>query len=93
MREPKITQADQAGEDFDGTFIRFRMEAPNSKKKTQVWVVSGDGGSSLLGVVKWFARWRRYAYFPLGECVYEECCLREIAMFIEQRTKEHKEGI
>jgi hypothetical protein len=43
-----------------------------------------------LGWVAWFSRWRKYAFYPKPETVYEEDCLRDIAEFCEAKTKEHK---
>lgn len=54
-----------------------------------MWVVETKDEGYVLGVVKWFGRWRCYAYFPYPETVYEKDCLREIALWCEERTKEH----
>lgn len=66
--------------------------------RTWIWeVVTKDDsekeahGGLFLGEVKWFGRWRGYAFFPrdCGFTAFEHRCLREIADFIESRTKEH----
>jgi len=65
-------------------------------RKTKVWEVltkddseKGVGGEDLLGEVRWFGRWRGYAFFPSSNTVYEHKCLREIADFIQGQTREH----
>lgn len=78
---------------WDGTHIEFTVREPDPKRKTARWDVFAKGGDSYLGVVSWFARWRKYCFFPEGGCVFEETCLREIAEFIVARTREHKTGI
>ena len=75
-----------------GSYISFRREhAQELGKATKVWTVS-EGGTCrgpALGQVRWFARWRKYAFFPEGDKVFEETCLREIAYFCETATKFH----
>lgn len=58
-------------------------------KKTERWHVCMSG-SGVIGTVGWFGRWRRYAFFPSSGSVYEQDCLRDIAGFIEQKTKQHR---
>lgn len=75
-----------------GSYIRF-VERPRKGLKTKQWeIVTRGQVSTILGCVKWFARWRAYAFFPVNQTVYEQKCLREIATFCEERTKEHKTG-
>ncbi len=57
--------------------------------KTKVWAVISKEGGFELGKVKWFGRWRCYAFFPT-DSIFEPKCLREIADFIESRTQEHR---
>ena len=58
-------------------------------KKTAEWeVFSKEGGS--LGIIKWKANWRKYAFFPYDHAYFEQTCMRELADFIEQETKEYK---
>lgn len=62
-------------------------------KITKTWFVrTKDDGGFLLGYVKWLGRWRGYAFFPLGETIYEQQCLRDIANFIETENKKHREN-
>jgi hypothetical protein len=58
--------------------------------KTQVYRVAGLDDRQSLGEVRWFGRWRKYAFFPIGTAVFEADCLRDIAQFCEARTKEHR---
>jgi hypothetical protein len=60
--------------------------------KTNVWEMRTTDYHHLLGEVRWYSPWRKYAFFPAAECVFEQDCLRDIAAFIEEATMEHKRG-
>jgi len=75
-------------------WLRFEL-ASEQKPKTSVWrLVTKDNIKnhigSEIGQVRWFGPWRGYAFFPVGGTVFEQTCLRDIAAFCEQRTKEHR---
>jgi len=69
----------------ESKWIRFEESKPNPK--TKVWNVLALDGDVILGRVSWFGRWRKYCFFPSPECVFEQDCLRDIALFIEDQTK------
>jgi len=58
--------------------------------KTDIFNVYGKDTRSLLGHVSWFAPWRRYCFHPSQNTVFEQDCLKDIANFIEEKTKIHK---
>lgn len=62
---------------------------PDKKRKTNIWHIESKYGG-FLGMVKWFPRWRKYAFFPETNCVFEEICMKDISDFIIERTKEYK---
>jgi hypothetical protein len=60
-------------------------------KKTLVWDVTSLDGALVLGQVRWFSLWRKYALTAITPgAVFDEACLREIADFVEERTRAHK---
>lgn len=71
-------------------WIKFHEVLMRDGRKTQVWAVLTQDGRQVLGHVQWFSRWRKYAYFPKDETVYEQDCMREISAFIEDRTRKYK---
>jgi len=77
-------------------YTYIRMEQVRNTGKTLIWEVltkdggKDPGGGELLGEVKWFGRWRGYAFFPLRDTIYEHRCLRDIADFVETQTKAHR---
>lgn len=85
------TQCVNRRDDWIGTHIQFVVDEQPANRKTKSWlVVARDDQWTPLGDVKWFARWRKYCFFPRQETVYEETCMKEIAEFIVDRTNEHK---
>ena len=74
----------------NGTHIAFDPAPPNPKTKTW-WVVSKYDGRPCLGVIAWFAQWRKYSFYPNADTVYEEVCLWEIGEFCQAQTRLHKE--
>jgi len=71
----------------DGTWIHFMLK--ELRAKTKVYVIANKDDGSVLGEVKWFGRWRKYAAALNG--MFEEKCMREIADFCEKLTREHKQ--
>ena len=67
------------------TFTEFRF--PN--KKTQIWHVASIKGI-FLGEIKWFSRWRCYAFFPQKETIFNSVCLNDIRNFIDNLMKDRK---
>ncbi len=56
--------------------------------KTQVWRIFSIKGIPL-GFIKWFSRWRCYAFFPENETIFNSECLKDIKEFIDNLIKEH----
>jgi hypothetical protein len=75
----------------EGTYILFELYALSPSGTTKVWLVrTKKDRSERLGYIKWFGRWRCYAFFPEYNAVFEKKCLREIADFIEDRTRDQR---
>ncbi len=74
----------------DGTFIRFWAMGIPPGQITPRWYVETLEDEDFLGVVKWFGPWRKYAFFPEPQCVFEEVCMREISQFIEEQTRSRR---
>lgn len=72
-------------------WIKFELLNLSASGKTKVWeVVPIEGDGRNIGCIKWFGRWRKYSFFPANETVFETDCLRLIADFCEERTKEQR---
>lgn len=71
----------------EGTWITFVEIDP--APKTKRWSVVNKNTMETLGTVSWFGRWRRYAFTPMENTVFEQDCLRDIADFCVNQTQQH----
>ena len=58
--------------------------------KTKKWEVFSANGGQALGVIKWWGAWRKYAFFPNTDTLFESDCLRAIADFTEAESKRYR---
>ena len=67
------------------TYIRFQVAGFSESGKTQVWnVLMIRHGLEPLGEIRWFGRWRQYAFFPRDDTLYSPDCLHAIADHISK---------
>ncbi len=75
-------------------WITFSEVGPSITGKTIIWYVYSskdeDGTNLAIGEIRWFGRWRKYAFFPDRDTIYEQDCLRDLAQFCEDKTKAHR---
>ena len=74
----------------EGKWIRFEDAGTTTSCKTRRWSVVSKEQGVELGTIDWFPRWRKYVFNPAYGTCYEQDCLRDIARFIEERTREHR---
>lgn len=65
----------------DSKYLLFRIL--EKKEKTDVYEVVSKLHDNQLGIVKWYARWRQYAFFPNQDTVWNKDCLNDIRYFLE----------
>lgn len=69
-------------------YLRFQLS--HDTGRTQVWLVSSRYGDPL-GVIKWFGRWRQYAFFPEEGTIFNTDCMQtiieNIAWLMDQRRR------
>ena len=70
------------------SYVNFMPDGHSKSGKTRLWRVMS--GPSQLGMIEWFAAWRKYCFFPGYPIIFDQACLREIADFIELCTAQHK---
>lgn len=73
------------------SYLAIVEEPSHPSHKTRRWKVLNIRGH-LLGIIQWCSPWRQYTFEPCFPTIFEEDCLREIAQFVEDRTKEHRGG-
>ena len=73
---------------IDAKWIYFLLKSKT--EKTAIYSVLSKEGDFLLGEIKWFSRWRKYAFFPTKDTVYESKCLTDIAVFLDDLMQKRK---
>ena len=66
-----------------GTHIKF-VHNPEE----DCWWVVNKYDDVQLGTIGWFDKFHKYSFYVKPDTVYECVCLREIADFCENKTKE-----
>lgn len=78
-------------------WLEFSKAGTSESGKTIVWWLYSSKEDNIhtglhLGEIRWRGAWRKYAFFPEPDTVFEQDCLRDIAQFCEDKTREHKEA-
>lgn len=60
------------------------------KPKTDVYIVYAKSSLDTLGMIKWYAPWRQYCFFPADETIWSKNCLNEVNALIEKFMEEWK---
>jgi len=71
-----------------GKWVYIDYLCESKSGRTNIYQVIAEG--IHLGDIKWYAPWRKYAFFSNPDTLYEQDCLRDIAKFIEGKMKEYK---
>jgi hypothetical protein len=69
------------------------IEQIESPAKTKRWKVATTYDATILGRIAFYPRWRKYAFYPETNTLYEQDCLRDIAEFLETETKAWRAGL
>lgn len=60
------------------------------KEKTNVYEVVSSMHDVDLGLIKWHAAWRCYAFFPFRDTIWNKGCLQDVILFIDELMEERK---
>ena len=52
------------------------------KPRTQVYSVVAKMNGDILGVIKWYGAWRKYAFCPSYSTLFNTTCLNDITKFM-----------
>ena len=61
------------------------------KPKTKIIRVWSRKSGDRLGLIKWFGRWRQYAFFPEDNTIFNTECLEDIRIYIKGMMEERRE--
>ena len=60
--------------------------------RTGVWRVENKATQEIIGFIKWCKAWRKYAFFPSYNTIFEQTCLQDITDFLKELKDKHKNG-
>lgn len=72
-----------------GEYMVAQYTGPSASGKTKNWRIESRRGD-VLGEVRWFSRWRCYAFMPQPGTVFNAGCMSELVSFCERKMEEHK---
>jgi hypothetical protein len=67
------------------TYLCFDELGYSASGKTRMWYVKNMQWNFTLGIIKWYAPWRRYAFFPCQGIFYDAECLEEVLAFLKRK--------
>jgi len=70
-------------------YLRFE-EVHDPGKRTKTWYVIATSSDCTLGVIKWYARWRQYTFFPVSHTIWNAGCLDTVSTFIREQMAARK---
>ena len=59
-------------------------------KKTKHFEVTSLSTDLILGIIKWYSQWRKYAFFPHEDTLFDNKCLKVIQDKLETLMKNRK---
>jgi hypothetical protein len=75
-----------------GKWMQVGVPWPSEGGETQTWTIFDRHGSPL-GQVKWFGRWRQYAFQPVTHSTFNGACLADITLFLADVNRDHRENM
>lgn len=69
-------------------WLRFLYLRASPSGKTDI--VGVYSGPTMLGEIRWYPRWRQYAFHPNEGTLYNPECLTDIAQHVEEMTRQHR---
>lgn len=77
----------------DNEFISFIHIGPSPSGKTHLWSVRSKSSGDILGQIRWYGAWRQYCFYPEGDTIWNEDCLRAVRNAMNQANEDHKKGL
>lgn len=73
-------------------YLEFELDLEASAgRKTEVWRIYSKRSGDLLGTIKWFGRWRQYAFFPEEGTIWNNDCLATVHIFVTDLRQQWKD--
>lgn len=61
----------------DSKYLSFELD-DHYEGKTERVIVTSKKRLAILGEIKWFGRWRQYAFFPEADTVWNPECMDDV---------------
>lgn len=75
---------------IDSKYLKFMLI--EEKPKTKVYAIINKKHNFQIGIIKWYARWRQYCFYPDNETIWNSDCLNTIRVFLRSLMIKHKGG-
>ncbi len=72
------------------SYIEFNLL--EQKEKTAIYEVQSLSCGTKLGIIKWYAPWRQYCFFPKSDTLWSIGCLNEVISFIQELKNKRAAG-
>jgi hypothetical protein len=63
---------------LDHPYLIFELDLSVTNLKTKVVIVRSARHGNVLGLIRWFGRWRQYTFWPRPNTTFNPACLAEI---------------
>jgi len=74
-------------EDTPSKYLTFNRDDHYEGKTTRI-IITSKRHLGVLGEVKWFGRWRCYAFFPDEQTIWNDECLNDVKECIRRLHEE-----
>jgi hypothetical protein len=75
------------------SYLIFKDAGTSESGLTRKWAATATDSSTILGVVKWFAQWRKYCFFPYDNSLFDAGCLVELAEFCKHQNDVRRQDV
>lgn len=73
----------------ENQYLHF-SERLSASTKTKIVDISSTSSGVMLGQIKWWGRWRQYAFFPLSGTIWNPDCLAAVTDKIGELSMDRK---
>jgi hypothetical protein len=75
------------------SYLNFYQLPPVDGRKTNQWQVFNAVNGHQLGLVTFSGAWRKFVFQTHPAITYDSGCFRELAEFLDERTKEWRDKL
>lgn len=74
----------------ESRWLDFRLQPGVPGRSTSKFNVHNVITGTVLGYIAWYPSFRKYAFYPVPETVYDAECLEDIAAKLRELMESHK---